>query len=382
MEAEPRTHLSRRRWRALALIGLASTIALVVGFAYMRATGGPPATQGSAPTDHPLLTSLDFVFYSFVTPTVGWAIENPIQVGGFAVFKTTDGANHWQKQLATSSGSFGTADIAVQFLDQKHGYIAAADPFQELFRTSDGGDHWETARLPQGTLGLHGFGFSSSSYGWVLIVGRGEELYATSDAGATWQRLPNPPADADSLILRGPGEAWMGSSGAGTPHVYLSTDTGMSWQRRDVPPPPDRPWAGAVATRVELLGSGGVHVFIPPVVDPQMVALGLSETFTSFDQGATWNHVPRPPGVTGYQDSMHWWAMDGTSLFKSSDAGQSWLSVTGALPAWNYAPHILDSKHAWADVFVGSFGLALTQDGGLHWRQGTVPPPSSWISSG
>jgi photosystem II stability/assembly factor-like uncharacterized protein len=79
-------------------------------------------------------------------------------------------------------------------------------------------------------------------------------------------------------------------------------------------------------------------------------------------------------GNVAYQDGVHWWVIDGTVLLKSSDAGQTWTQVTDTLPDWHYLPHVLDSKHAWADLAtaVGG-GLALTNDGGLHWTRATVP---------
>ena len=68
--------------------------------------------------------------------------------------------------------------------------------------------------------------------------------------------------------------------------------------------------------------------------------------------------------------------MKGTSLFKSTDAGQSWtISFANGLPDWNYLPHVHDPKHAWAVTTVagGRHGLALTEDGGLHCSRRTVP---------
>ena len=99
--------------------------------------------------------------------------------------------------------------------------------------------------------------------------------------------------------------------------------------------------------------------------------------FTSFDQGTTWRYVPPPPGVVAYQDTTHWWAMKGRSLFKSPTAGQTWTKVTDRLPDWQFTPQVIDSRHAWALIqVVGGFGLAMTADGGLHWIQAAVPPPS------
>jgi photosystem II stability/assembly factor-like uncharacterized protein len=189
--------------------------------------------------------TLDPVRYYFVTPSLGWAVENPTPSGRFAVFGTRDGARH---------------------------------------------------------------------------------------------------------RLRGPSEAWMGSGAVGAPHVYLSVDAGHTWQRNDLPAPAGRRQEVSVPTGVELLPQGGVHV---------------------------WSYVPPPPGVVAYQDSLHWWAMRDTALFKSSDSGQTWTTVTKLLPDRQYVPYILDAKHAWAvTTVVAESGLALTDDGGLHWNQVTVPPPA------
>ena len=160
----------------------------------------------------------------------------------------------------------------------------------------------------------------------------------------------------------------MGSAGLQVPHVYTSNDSGQSWSRHDVPPPPGGAWKGGpFPVSVALLPRAGVVASIPPETVPFF-------SFTSFDQGATWRFVPPPPGVVAYQDSQHWWAMKGTSLFKSSDAGQTWTIVTNGLQDLQYIPHVLDSKHAWAaTTVVGGYGLALTADGGLHWSQSNVP---------
>jgi photosystem II stability/assembly factor-like uncharacterized protein len=105
-------------------------------------------------------------------------------------------------------------------------------------------------------------------------------------------------------------------------------------------------------------------------------------TVTSLDRGASWREVRLPAGSLGYEDSFHWWAMGGTGLFKSADAGQTWSQVSDTLPDWLYRPqlYIIDSKHAWASMSVptslsplGGNSLAFTDDGGLHWTRTQVP---------
>jgi photosystem II stability/assembly factor-like uncharacterized protein len=125
-----------------------------------------------------------------------------------------------------------------------------------------------------------------------------------------------------------------------------------------------------VTSSVFLLPGTGVIAF-----------LGSSFPLTSFDSGASWSHVAlRPSGqsfgdLIGFQDAFHWCAIDGRSLYKSSDAGQTWSPVSNQLPANLYFCQFLDSTHAWglvADPGRG-IGLVLTEDGGLHWKRAARP---------
>lgn len=325
-------------------------------------------------TSNPALVTINPVIYDFVSPSIGWAVET--RVGQFRVYRTTDGAREWHKQLELGSSFDGLFPISIQFLDQDHGFIGVGDPFEQLIRTSDGGTTWNSVLLPRDSHSVEGIPFSSTSNGWLLVGGPAPTLYATQDAGSTWRRLHDPPADADSISFRSPSEGWMGSGDINVPHVFTSSDGGQSWQRHDLPPPPGRSWSAGLyfPTSVELLPGGGVVASIPPQFRPGSAP---SFSFASFDQGMTWRYTPPPPGVVAHQDSKHWWAMKGTSLFKSSDAGQAWTVVTDTLPDWQYVPHILDTKHAWALIsVVGGYGLALTADGGSHWTRATVPQPT------
>ena len=104
----------------------------------------------------------------------------------------------------------------------------------------------------------------------------------------------------------------------------------------------------------------------------------IPETFLmmSGDVGNTWRAVPSPPGAVAFQDSVHWWAINST-LFKSTNAGQSWGQVTTIPADWHFTtPGVLDRTHGWAAVFgPAGYGLALTNDGGIHWTLANVPNP-------
>jgi photosystem II stability/assembly factor-like uncharacterized protein len=103
-------------------------------------------------------------------------------------------------------------------------------------------------------------------------------------------------------------------------------------------------------------------------------------TFTSFDGGATWRRASPPPFPRGvprrvaYQDDFNWWYIDVMTLYRSSDAGQTWTRAAENLPDWEIEPRAVDKKHAWAQlVSFGGYGLATTVDAGAHWTRVTVP---------
>lgn len=381
--------LPHRIERAFALIALAVIVVAVASINYLH----PALTSRPEPasaTKLPLVALQgDSVSYDFVTLSLGWAlyVAAPATVGQgqFWIFRTRDGAKHWQLQLAGYSSSLiGISSLAVessmsvQFFDAKHGFVAVGDL---LYRTVDEGAHWtatELASTPDNPVT-----FSDSRHGWFLTRSRSAHdrapvLYATADGGGTWQRLPDPPLDSDSIAFRSPFEEWMGSAGLGSPHVYESLDGANTWQQHDLPlPPGGLPADTLIDARVGLLQGAGVVAFL--------TINGFSDyELTSFDGGASWRYVAARPGgvseakVMSFQDAFRWWAIDGGTLYKSSDAGQTWNLASNQLPMGVYLPHVLDSSHAWALRFVNwGSGLDVTHDGGLHWQQVTVPPVMS-----
>lgn len=404
MTPEPSESLVPRHRRAVALITLALLAIGATSFAYLRPTLRSQ-TRGPASTVASLEVTSFPVEYAFVTPSIGWAsvlVSGPsAEAGRFRVFRTIDGAKHWQQQLALQSSraydARSDAQIRVQMFGKTLGFMAIGWPIELLYRTTDGGAHWDPLVLPLPSF--NAVTFSDATHGWLdaSYVSRDQgpyPLYATSDAGHSWKRLPDPPADAAVLGFRGPSEAWMGSvAGPGPPHVYISSDAGQRWQRHELPAPaggwwvPDRYFPG-FPTWVQLLPGVGAmaQVEVSRCVDPP-ASLGTascpnaaseSSLFTSRDGGNTWSQVPPPPGFVTYQDSVHWWATTRNTLFKSTDSGQSWQQAATISPDWEFGtPGILDSTHAWASlVIMGGTGLALTNDGGLHWTLANVPQPA------
>lgn len=372
--------LFQRHRRATALIALAGLIIVSASAAYLRSTTPELRVPRSAPAINPLLVTSYLINYDFASPSLGWAamsLAAPSSAGGrFEVFRTTDGAKHWQPQFQSESSYSGFVPFSVRLFEKMRGFMTIGSPVQQVYRTIDAGIHWDLLSLPTSPR-IDNVAFSDPSHGWLLAaptsnVNRVPNLYASSDAGNSWQRLPDPPSDANTLSFRGPTEAWLGSFGPAQPHVYTSMDAGQSWQRRDLPTQSGGSWdatAGPFQVASELLPVDGVIV-------SALCLCAQSGLFdlTSFDAGFNWKYVPPQKGNVAYQDAVHWWAIDGRVLFKSPDAGQTWAKVTDQLPDWHYLPHVLDPKHAWAELAAADgYGLGLTNDGGLHWTRGTVP---------
>ena len=367
--------LSPRRRRATALIALAVIAIAVASLAYLYSSKSPNP-QVATESNDPLLVTRGYVTYSFTSATAGWALDflprTAPSPGQFAIFRTVDGGKHWQRTLTSDGEFFNYGAMPVQTVDAAHSFILVRGVTDRLYRTADGGAHWDVMALPDPHVA--DVAFSDPNYGWVLAGWMGRDLYATRDAGATWQRLPLPP-DAFRVRLRSPNEAWMSGFSLGRPDVYTSTDSGLTWQRHGLPTPPGGSWG---PIQLELLPRTGV------VVSDAYYGGAPSAMATSFDGGATWRYVQPPPGTFAYQDAYHWWAIRGSVLSKSSDAGQTWTQVTNTLPDWLFRPdlYVLDAKHAWVTMSVpasssapGGNGLAFTDDGGLHWTRVRVPQP-------
>lgn len=411
MDTATEERASRRNRRALPLIVLALVAIAAASFAYLRPTLNTSPNRAVSPAGPAVLPNTAFVVtYDFLTPTMGWAVEvsqqsgPSVSPGEFWVFRTVDGAKHWQQQVSGQSRYPGSTSLSIQFVDRTHGWIAVGIPL-EVFRTTDSGVHWDPVGVPASFI--DSITFSDPSHGWFLSSLGGDPqnilLFATGDGGDTWQHLPDPPLVFPApkgvfafggITFRSPAEGWIGAGGTQAPEVYSSADGGKTWQSHVLPSPPSigtksafptdvstQP-AGSFSTAVHLLPGAGVvaSVFAPA---------GDESVYTSFDGGTTWTRVGPPPGNLTYadfryQDAVHWWGMRFGTLYKSADAGQSWTRVSQQLDDWDYLPQIIDAKHAWAQLIPPSTpihvpqrgtGFAMTADGGLHWTQLAVPQP-------
>jgi photosystem II stability/assembly factor-like uncharacterized protein len=360
----------------------------IASIAYLHPTSTPPTTTTSVPSSPALATTPgDFIAFDFLSASLGWALAASrggaptTSPGQFAIFRTTDGARHWQKQLTGQSDLSGLATGSIQLFDRDHGFVVATGSTTALYRTADGGAHWEPIGLPD--VAVHQLVFSDSRHGWLLalptsVSDQSLRMFATGDAGDSWQQLPNAPDDSSGIAFRGALEGWSGSYSPAQPHLYRSVDGGRSWQKHDLPTP-------QTGLPTETLGNVLVRLLpASGVVADLFFQIGSTYEFTSFDNGSTWSRVPTRPrqifgGGEGFEDAFHWWAIDEGVLYKSANAGQTWTRTPGQVGDANsgeYYLEVVDSRHAWAQMFFGQVGgLTVTSDGGAHWTRAVIPKP-------
>jgi photosystem II stability/assembly factor-like uncharacterized protein len=385
----------------MPLIAGALATIVVVGLVYLHpALPTPHSVLRVAPSPTPpVLPQRYLVSYDFLTAAAGWALveEGTSAAPRFWVFKTIDTARHWQRQFAGSAMSTNAGPLKIQFFDRNNGLIALGGT-AAVYRTDDGGSHWAALTMP--SFSYSSLYFPDRLHGWVLGTvlspdpqrAPAFQFFSTSDAGVHWVALPQPPARQfagkggfSNFAFRSPSEGWIGAATPDRATVYSTIDGGMTWQAHPLP---------------VTSGKGGLENFPLTEADVYMLPVAgvLATTtdesgnpvgLTSFDGGSTWRRLAPPPGNTSYsdlvfQDTFHWWAMRFGTLFKSSDGGQTWRQVSIQLDDWDYALHVADAKHAWAQMvaplpqgnpFQGT-GLATTTDGGLHWKPVNVPNPS------
>ena len=80
----------------------------------------------------------------FVSADVGWTIWSTDASPAGAIFKTTDGGSHWQRQLTLDEGPEGVCLLDVSASDGLYFCRRGS------YRTSDGGAHWQRLALPRG----------------------------------------------------------------------------------------------------------------------------------------------------------------------------------------------------------------------------------------
>ena len=346
----------------------------------------------------------------FTSPEIGWvAGEEGI------ILQTTDGGMTWKPQASGTKENL----YVIEFLDDKTGWAAGSGG--TLLRTVDGGTRW----LPGATgqqIDIVDLAFIDAREGY-LVGHSGPTGYVlrTSDGGATWQNTEYwgsvPEAayaarDRQTWLVGGwvagsiwkgighdsrttvmndvfPGKEECGGTGyhfrqvlfSDAQHGWAIGDCGLALSTQD----------GGASWLPMSIQSSAYWKMLRFTSEREAVLAGYNEfhgglqVLHSSDGGSTWS--PAPPGGSftewlevvssvDFVDPWFGWAviapyeMGPTSLFITSDGGQSWESHE-LLGGGAGKVAFVDRLRGWA---VGKGGLvARTDDGGRNWQIQSIP---------
>lgn len=276
---------------------------------------------------------------SVVSSSVVWASG---QRG--TVVHTVDGGATWSRDTIPGAGTLDLRAIAATSPTTAHA-ISIGDS-SRVYRTTDGGRTWSLrwSATRKGTFldairfwdARHGIAMSDPVGGKLLVI-------VTSDGGDSWQEVPDdrlPPAlegeggfaaSGTCLAVQGESHAWIATGGAALARLYHSPDRGRSWTVHDTPLRAGVASAGvfSVAFRDSLHGviAGG---------DYQKPRLGGRNLATTTDGGRSWTLTDSATSPAGYRSAVAFVpgtrantlvAVGLTGTDVSTDDGLTWTSV-------------------------------------------------------
>ena len=231
--------------------------------------------------------------------------------------------------------------------------------------------------------------FCSPLEGWAEVFDPdGMHIYRTVDGGVSWHRTSSdPPAAAlfdPAPAFRIGGEAWFAAESQPGATLFVTRDGGASWNTILLIPPyccgPGSEQT-AYATSVRIVGETSIVAFIANE------RFGIPQTMVSGDDGLSWTTADLPvdgaaPDEVTLLDTDHWWVFNSNAVYVTDDGGRSWIYARDFDFGTNWRPGKaggIDATHAWRSLTSTAnsqvAALAVTADGGSHWRLVNAPQP-------
>lgn len=256
-------------------------------------------------------TTSDLTTVFFVNENVGY------MVGGFNIFKTTDGGNVWLNISTTDSISIK----GLFFINMQIGWFTFQDYENYsagIYKTTDGGFTWNLQLTTDQDTNMGELQFIDPLNGWCLVVwsmanGR---LYKTTNGGQTWSDTLTDVNLASGLCFLDINTGWIAG---GT--IAKTTNSGITWN-------------------VQLN------------IDPKYFSY---IQFTNIDTGWAFSR--------GWQDNP---------IYKTTNSGQSWFQQ------YNFPFHnirFVDGSYGYG--LAGS-NIYKTTNGGDNWELQYVDPLNSF----
>jgi photosystem II stability/assembly factor-like uncharacterized protein len=367
---------------------------IVLAGACGQPLAGPVPTAGATPVVAPgsppsMVSPIMIGGSQFVSQKTGWVAEyRPAMFGPGAIFKTTDGGQHWQKQLRWD-GPNGAQQMLFQGND---GLVVAPNGSAptsgcggpaslQIFRTEDGGSHWQTVSLPLGQA-LCGeppplIYFKDPYEGWAIsslpepqpaapptcapcTTGNPAGVFHTTDSGRHWVQTAQFQANVGTIgcsgkcvysgldlqgrvEFRDPLNGFIESSCSGDPLcLWITRDGGNTWTHVTLTPPviQANDFVGPHESPHFFNETDGVLVVYvtSEMTAPARPSPPAVYIYTTADGGVHWSG-PRQLPVIGtadpaffFLDADHMWMVSDQNVAMSADQGQHWTLHPGVVP--------------------------------------------------
>jgi photosystem II stability/assembly factor-like uncharacterized protein len=324
----------------------------------------------------------------FVSFETGWITESrPAMFGPTVLFKTSDGGQHWQRQL-----KWDGPDGADQMLFEGNEGLVVA-PYgstppsgggpgsEQIFRTTDGGSHWHPVPFPAALNPSGGISpltyFKDPLEGWLVsdlpqsdaaqaacggpcVHGTPAAVFHTTDGGEHWaqtaQFASNLAVSSCSgscvsfdlnlqgrIEFRDRSSAFMEAScSTPGPCLWRTSDGGKTWTRARLTAPTlpanEQAWLHELPHFFNdsdgvLLAYAAPNNPIPSSPPPPVVFV-----YSTSDGGATWSAPHRLPTIGGrdpaffFLDAGHVWMVSDQTVAVSADLGLNWTLHAGVVP--------------------------------------------------
>ena len=292
------------------------------------------------------------------------------------VFKTTDEGNTWSPK----SRGLPPVEPAFVHVDPTRPAIVYAGFHgsypNALFKTTDGGSTWSGtgSGLPSNSSSLSSLVFDPVVHS-TLYLGTSNGIYKSTDEGANWARistgLPSNLYVYDLAIdPSNPATLYAALYFYG---VYKSTNGGVSWAPATLGLPRDVQALSVDPTNSNTVYAGTTRGFYKTT--------NGGGNWTAGNVGLTYTHVD----YTGTYTAIRWinhlavdpvnpavlYAAANGGIFKSTNRGDSWTSISGGLPSnqYDYYFIVLVNPANPSILFARRYGSGVyrTTDGGNQW---------------
>jgi hypothetical protein len=317
--------------------------------------------------------------------------------GGAVVYRTGDAGQTWtagQRQISSQVAS------QVDFVDGTTGFYFEFDRAKKvwtLYRTTSGGADWAVVKsgLFPGQ-NVNSLQFINETTG-LATVSNSPVPWVTNDGGKTWS-LPPPYRSVGNEICTQPTDPGAGS-GPRAVQMFSRTTGWAAGARRTTDG--GATWINVGPPSLKLRSSASAeffldanHAWVVQTAGSSTACADRAVVFSTADGGATWQQgavVPLAnPGVgvwVDFLDAADGWLIDGSQLYRSSDAGRTWNLVAANVGMSSsciaFGPMAFSSlTTGWMQVQCrNGGGLAVTHDGGANWSAQILAKSSCCVSS-